>query len=159
MTGRPDLRDGIPSAADLGRPLRLVAVHAHPDDETLSTGVALAHHARLGQDVHVLTCTLGEEGEVIPAPLAHLEGAAGDPLAHHRRGELTAAMRSLGVVHHLLGASSGDAGVVNREVAAMAPTTLTTPARAPDETVRLQLDPHPSNNCVPVPRPDNPNPH
>ena len=46
---------------------RLLFVHAHPDDETLTTGVT---HGRttspLGDDVHVLTCTLGEEGEVIP---------------------------------------------------------------------------------------------
>ena len=98
-----------------GQRPRLLFVHAHPDDETLATGVALAHHVARGDDVHVLTCTLGEEGEVIPAPLAHLEGAAGDPLAHHRRGELTAAMRSLGVVHHLLGASSGDAAATYRD--------------------------------------------
>ena len=52
-------------------------MHAHPDDETLATGVAIAHHVARGDDVHVLTCTLGEEGEVIPAHLAHLEGAAG----------------------------------------------------------------------------------
>jgi len=91
-----------------GQRPRLLFVHAHPDDETLATGVALAHHVARGDDVHVLTCTLGEEGEVIPAPLAHLEGAAGDLLADHRRGELAAAMRSLGVVHHLLGATSGD---------------------------------------------------
>ena len=63
-----------------GRAPRLLFVHAHPDDETLATGVAIAHHVARGDDVHVLTCTLGEEGEVIPAHLAHLEGAAGDPL-------------------------------------------------------------------------------
>ncbi len=88
------------------RALRLLFVHAHPDDETLATGVAIAHHVARGDDVHVLTCTLGEEGEVIPAPLAHLEGAAGDPLADHRREELRGAMEVLGVTHHLLGASA-----------------------------------------------------
>jgi len=87
-----------------GRPARLLFVHAHPDDETLATGVAIAHHVARGDDVHVLTCTLGEEGEVIPDHLAHLEGAAGDPLAAHRRQELAAAMALLGVTHHLLGA-------------------------------------------------------
>ena len=46
---------------------RLLFVHAHPDDETLATGVAILHHVARGDDVHVLTCTLGEEGEVIPA--------------------------------------------------------------------------------------------
>ncbi len=87
-----------------GRPARLLFVHAHPDDETLATGVAIAHHVARGDDVHVLTCTLGEEGEVIPAHLRSLEGADGDPLAVHRRKELAAAMAVLGVTHHLLGA-------------------------------------------------------
>ena len=85
---------------------RLLFVHAHPDDETLATGVAIAHHVARGDDVHVLTCTLGEEGEVIPPELAHLEGAEGDPLAEHRREELRGAMEVLGVTHHLLGASA-----------------------------------------------------
>jgi N-acetyl-1-D-myo-inositol-2-amino-2-deoxy-alpha-D-glucopyranoside deacetylase len=89
-----------------GRTPRLVFVHAHPDDETLATGVAIAHHVARGDDVHVLTCTLGEEGEVIPAHLAHLEGADGDPLAGYRRAELRAAMQALGVTHHLLGVST-----------------------------------------------------
>ncbi|GGL31402.1 PIG-L family deacetylase [Phycicoccus endophyticus] len=85
-----------------GRPARLLFVHAHPDDETLTTGVALAHHARAGDDVHVLTCTLGEEGEVIPPALAHLEGDR-PALAAHRRRELAAAMAVLGVTSHVLG--------------------------------------------------------
>lgn len=82
-------------------PVTLVAVHAHPDDETLATGVALAHHVRRGDDVHVVTCTLGEEGEVIPPELAHLEGS--EALAPHRRGELARAVAALGVQHHYLG--------------------------------------------------------
>ncbi len=44
---------------------RLLFVHAHPDDETLTCGVTMAHHVARGDEVHVLTCTLGEEGEVI----------------------------------------------------------------------------------------------
>ncbi len=87
-----------------GRPARLLLVHAHPDDETLTTGVAIAHHVARGDEVHVLTCTLGEEGEVIPPALAHLEGD-GPALAAHRRAELAAAMAALGVTHHLLGAA------------------------------------------------------
>ncbi|GAA4120297.1 N-acetyl-1-D-myo-inositol-2-amino-2-deoxy-alpha-D -glucopyranoside deacetylase [Knoellia locipacati] len=85
---------------------RLLFVHAHPDDETLATGVAILHHVERGDDVHVLTCTLGEEGEVIPSGLAHLEGAEGDPLAEHRRGELAGAVDALGVTSHLLGATA-----------------------------------------------------
>ncbi|WP_238695163.1 N-acetyl-1-D-myo-inositol-2-amino-2-deoxy-alpha-D-glucopyranoside deacetylase [Ornithinimicrobium flavum] len=96
---RPGLRDGL-TIPDR-RPLRLVAVHAHPDDETLATGVALAHHVEAGDEVHVVTCTLGEEGEVITPGLAHLEGT--EALAGHRRGELAAATAALGVHHHFLG--------------------------------------------------------
>ena len=44
---------------------RLLFVHAHPDDETLTTGGTIAHYTASGADVHVVTCTLGEEGEVI----------------------------------------------------------------------------------------------
>lgn len=84
---------------------RLLFVHAHPDDESLWTGVALAHHVAAGDEVHVLTCTLGEEGEVIPDDLKHLELPAGeardahasDPLAAVRREELRAAMSAMAV--------------------------------------------------------------
>ena len=96
-THRPDLRDGQP----VGRPLRLVAVHAHPDDETLATGLTLAHHVRAGDEVHVVTATLGEEGEVITPEVAHLEGT--EALGPYRHGELARATAALGVRHHFLG--------------------------------------------------------
>lgn len=86
----------------------MLFVHAHPDDETLATGVAIAHHVARGAEVHVLTATLGEEGEVIPPALAHLEGAEGDPLAEHRRGELAGALAVLGATGHQLRSPSGD---------------------------------------------------
>ncbi|HWC21481.1 MAG TPA: N-acetyl-1-D-myo-inositol-2-amino-2-deoxy-alpha-D-glucopyranoside deacetylase [Flexivirga sp.] len=84
--------------------MRLVFVHAHPDDESLWTGLAIAHHAARGDDVHVLTCTLGEEGEVIPEGLRHLQlpadrpraADAADPLADLRRDELHSAVKELG---------------------------------------------------------------
>ena len=107
-----DLLDGVEPD---GRPARLLFVHAHPDDETLATGVAIAHHVARGDDVHVLTCTLGEEGEVIPERLAHLEGAPGDPLAEHRREELRGAMAVLGVTHHQLGEAGEGAHAAYRD--------------------------------------------
>ena len=82
---------------------RIVLVHAHPDDETLTCATTMAHHVAQGDEVHVVTCTLGEEGEVIPADLRHLEGHADDLLAPHRRGELSAALAALGAHGHLLG--------------------------------------------------------
>ena len=81
----------------------LLLVHAHPDDETLTTGVTMARYVRDGHRVHVLTCTLGEEGEVIPEQLRHLEAQHGDALGPHRREELRGAMDSLGVTHEVLG--------------------------------------------------------
>lgn len=78
----------------------LVAVHAHPDDETLSTGALLATWARAGRPVTVVTCTRGERGEVIGDALAHLEGD-GPALAAHRETELAAALAALGVADHV----------------------------------------------------------
>ena len=75
----------------------LLFVHAHPDDETLATGVTLAQRAIDGADVHVLTCTLGDEGEVIPSELAHHVAALDDTLGSYRRGGLRAALGGLGV--------------------------------------------------------------
>lgn len=46
---------------------RLLFVHAHPDDETLTTGATIAHYVARGAQVQVVTCTLGEEGEVLVA--------------------------------------------------------------------------------------------
>lgn len=78
----------------------LLAVHAHPDDETLATGALLATWAAAGEPVTLVTCTRGEQGEVIGADLAHLEGD-GPALAAHREGELAAALAALGVRDHV----------------------------------------------------------
>jgi N-acetyl-1-D-myo-inositol-2-amino-2-deoxy-alpha-D-glucopyranoside deacetylase len=85
---------------------RLLFIHAHPDDETLTGGITMAHHVALGDEVHVLTCTLGEEGEVVRPELAHLQAANGDPLGPFRLGEIREAMRRLGVHHAVLGAEN-----------------------------------------------------
>lgn len=76
---------------------RLLFVHAHPDDETLTTGGTIAHYAATGADVHVVTCTLGEEGEVIGDRYAQLAVDAADQLGGYRISELTAALSALGV--------------------------------------------------------------
>ena len=82
---------------------RLLFVHAHPDDETLTTGLTMAHYVAAGHEVHVLTCTLGEEGEVIPPDLRHLAADREDRLGPWRRAELRRAMERLGVSHSVLG--------------------------------------------------------
>ena len=76
---------------------RLLFVHAHPDDESLATGATIAHYAARGADVRVVTCTLGEEGEVIGDRWAELAADRADQLGGYRIGELTAALHGLGV--------------------------------------------------------------
>ena len=44
---------------------RLLIVHAHPDDETITTGALMAGYVRDGVQVTLVTCTLGEEGEIL----------------------------------------------------------------------------------------------
>ena len=51
---------------------RLLLVHAHPDDETINSGVTMAAYAAAGAQVTLVTCTLGDEGEVLVSELAHL---------------------------------------------------------------------------------------
>lgn len=76
---------------------RLLFVHAHPDDESLSNGATIAHYAARGAQVRVVTCTLGEEGEVIGDRWAQLSVDHADQLGGYRIGELTVALRALGV--------------------------------------------------------------
>ncbi len=76
---------------------RLLFVHAHPDDETMNNAVTIARYAARGAEVTVLTCTLGEEGEVIGDRWAQLAVDGADQLGGYRIGELTAALRELGV--------------------------------------------------------------
>jgi N-acetyl-1-D-myo-inositol-2-amino-2-deoxy-alpha-D-glucopyranoside deacetylase len=76
---------------------RLLFVHAHPDDESLTNGATIAHYAARGAAVHVVTCTLGEEGEVIGERWAQLGVDHADQLGGYRIGELTAALQALGV--------------------------------------------------------------
>jgi N-acetyl-1-D-myo-inositol-2-amino-2-deoxy-alpha-D-glucopyranoside deacetylase len=76
---------------------RLLFVHAHPDDETITNGVTIAHYVGRGAQVQVVTCTLGEEGEVIGDQWAQLAVEHADQLGGYRIGELTAALHALGV--------------------------------------------------------------
>jgi N-acetyl-1-D-myo-inositol-2-amino-2-deoxy-alpha-D-glucopyranoside deacetylase len=92
MTAQPP---ESPSAAR-----RLLLVHAHPDDESIGNGATMARYAAEGHHITLVTCTLGEEGEVIGPELAHLAADQDDALGAHRIGELAAAMRELGVVDH-----------------------------------------------------------
>ncbi|GAB2594774.1 N-acetyl-1-D-myo-inositol-2-amino-2-deoxy-alpha-D-glucopyranoside deacetylase [Kribbella endophytica] len=79
---------------------RLLLVHAHPDDETINNGATMAKYVAEGAHVTLVTCTLGEEGEVLVPELEHLAADQTDGLGTHRIGELAAAMDELGVTDH-----------------------------------------------------------
>ena len=79
---------------------RLLLVHAHPDDESIGTGATMARYAAEGAHVTLVTCTLGELGEVIPPSLAYLADGDGARLGEYRIGELSAACAELGVTDH-----------------------------------------------------------
>jgi N-acetyl-1-D-myo-inositol-2-amino-2-deoxy-alpha-D-glucopyranoside deacetylase len=76
---------------------RLLLVHAHPDDETINNGATMAMYAALGAQVTLVTCTRGEEGEVLVPELSHLASHEKDQLGPHREGELADAMKALGI--------------------------------------------------------------
>ncbi len=87
--------------AHTGQPSRrLLLVHAHPDDETIASGVTMARYVDEGVGVTLLTCTRGEEGEVLVPELEKLAAAHDDELGTHRVTELAAAMAVLGVTDH-----------------------------------------------------------
>jgi N-acetyl-1-D-myo-inositol-2-amino-2-deoxy-alpha-D-glucopyranoside deacetylase len=79
---------------------RLLLVHAHPDDEAIGTGATMAKYAAEGARVTLVTCTLGELGEVIPEELAYLAAGQENRLGQYRVGELDAACQALGVTDH-----------------------------------------------------------
>jgi N-acetyl-1-D-myo-inositol-2-amino-2-deoxy-alpha-D-glucopyranoside deacetylase len=76
---------------------RALLVHAHPDDETINNGATMAMYSALGAQVTLVTCTRGEEGEILTPELSHLSSAETDGLGQHRETELANAMRALGI--------------------------------------------------------------
>ena len=81
--------------------LRLMNVHAHPDDESSKGAATTARYVAEGVDVHVVTCTGGERGSVLnpnmdrPDVLANISGI--------RRAEMERAREILGVTQDWLG--------------------------------------------------------
>ena len=94
-------------------------MHAHPDDESINNGATMARYAAEGAQVTLVTCTLGEEGEVIPPELAHLAADRDDaPRRRTAIGELAAAMKELGVTDHRFLGGPGrfrDSGMMGAE--------------------------------------------
>ena len=119
---------------------RALFVHAHPDDEAITTGGTIAALVNAGVEVLVVTCTLGEEGEVLGEEYADLTADRADQLGGYRICELTTALRALGVPRpHFLGGAgrwrdSGMAGTASAEH----PRAFVRSGRAAvEETVRI----------------------
>ncbi|RKS80703.1 mycothiol S-conjugate amidase [Motilibacter peucedani] len=83
-------------------PLRLLAVHAHPDDESSKGAAAMARYVSEGVEVLVATCTGGERGSILNPRLAHDEGVLAN-LPAVRAAEMDAAREILGVRQVWLG--------------------------------------------------------
>nr|WP_255497239.1 MULTISPECIES: N-acetyl-1-D-myo-inositol-2-amino-2-deoxy-alpha-D-glucopyranoside deacetylase [unclassified Mycolicibacterium] len=75
----------------------MLFVHAHPDDETMNNGVTIARYVERGAEVTVVTCTLGEEGEIIDERWLGLAVDEADQLGGYRIAELTSALQKLGI--------------------------------------------------------------
>lgn len=124
---------------------RLLLVHAHPDDETIATGATMARYVAEGAQVTLLTCTLGELGEIIVPALAGLAADHADQLGGYRISELAAAMQALGVSdHRFLGRAgawrdSGMMGTSGNDDPRAFWSGATDPARF-DEAVRQATD-------------------
>uniref|UniRef100_UPI002454CAC6 PIG-L family deacetylase n=1 Tax=Nocardia cyriacigeorgica TaxID=135487 RepID=UPI002454CAC6 len=88
----------------------LLLVHAHPDDESITTGGTIAHYRRRGIPVTVVTCTLGEEGEVIGEQWAQLTADQADQLGGYRVLELTRALAALDAATPRLRGGGGRGG-------------------------------------------------
>jgi mycothiol S-conjugate amidase len=81
--------------------LRLMSVHAHPDDESSKGAATLARYTAEGVDALVVTCTGGERGDVLNPALDRAE--VWQRLPELRREEMAEAARILGVRQRFLG--------------------------------------------------------
>ena len=92
---------GVDPALRSSAPLRLLAVHAHPDDESSKGAATMARYAREGVDVLVATLTGGERGDILNKAMERPEIRA--DLAAVRRAEMARAREILGVRQLFLG--------------------------------------------------------
>jgi mycothiol S-conjugate amidase len=82
--------------------LRLMAVHAHPDDESSKGAATMARYVDEGVDVLVVTCTGGERGSILTPALQGRADIEAN-IAQIRRDEMDRARKILGVRQHWLG--------------------------------------------------------
>ena len=88
----------------MAAPLRLMHVHAHPDDESSKGAASTAKYVAEGVDVHVVTCTGGERGDILNPGFEH-PGIVDNPelISEIRREEMERAREILGVTQDWLG--------------------------------------------------------
>lgn len=98
----PSVRSAAGAPHDPAEQLRLLAVHAHPDDESSKGAGSMARYVREGAAVTVITCTGGERGDILNPRLQDDESLLAD-LPAVRRAEMAAAQAVLGVDHEWLG--------------------------------------------------------
>lgn len=84
--------------------LRLMHVHAHPDDESSKGAASTARYVAEGVDVHVATCTGGERGDILNPQFEH-PGITDNPalITEIRREEMDRAREILGITQDWLG--------------------------------------------------------
>jgi mycothiol S-conjugate amidase len=87
--------------SDLRPSLRLLAVHAHPDDESSKGAATMAKYVAEGHEVMVVSCTGGEAGSILNPAMDRPEVL--ENMSEIRRGEMARAAKILGVKHHWLG--------------------------------------------------------
>ncbi|MFC6714964.1 mycothiol conjugate amidase Mca [Branchiibius cervicis] len=101
MTGSD--QTALDSARDADRSsLRLLAVHAHPDDESSKGSATMAKYTAQGHRVMVVSCTGGERGDILNPKLADDPEVKRD-MAEYRRHEMAKAAQILGIEHTWLG--------------------------------------------------------
>ncbi len=93
------MTDSTTSGAQGG--YRVLAIHAHPDDESSKGAATMARYIDEGHRVRVLTCTGGEEGSILNPRMDRPE--VHENLAAVRREEMARAAEILGVEHRWLG--------------------------------------------------------
>ncbi|MFI0463434.1 mycothiol conjugate amidase Mca [Saccharopolyspora sp. 5N102] len=81
--------------------LRLMTVHAHPDDESSKGAATTARYVADGHEVMVVTCTGGEAGSILNPAMDRPEVV--ENLTEVRRAEMAEAAKILGVQHRWLG--------------------------------------------------------
>ena len=92
--------------------LRLLSVHAHPDDESSKGAATYAYYRSRGADVLIVSCTGGERGSILNEAMADHSMAERD-MGGLRRVEMAEAQRQLDIEHRWLGYE--DSGMKNED--------------------------------------------